>query len=349
MTDNKTEPLVQPDVPEIGTEVTVVPTEVLARNKWNGVDIFRTKSLSSFPDDWKYKLQAPSKIDVELDNEVDGWIRDINETKEIVETSLFYRDTGFDAMRDRYLKAADDLVNYTDNLDIDTLGEAKGMLTRCIKKDQPDWYTVYYLLGKPSYKTMQQGKSAINRLQDGIRYSDGEEASAAIQQLEEYGILQRYRNFIERVNSGLEYGALTREELLERIHQIDPMDFEHFIADQLEADGWRATVTEDQYYEKGGVDMIAEKDRPFSQKIAAQVKRYDPNNGRHGTKVVRSYNSIHKTIDGADISAVFATNEFTDDARELAEETELRLIDGDGLANFIEGIGGYHIVNQDKY
>jgi hypothetical protein len=346
MTDNKAEPLVQPDVPEIGTEVRVVPTEVLARNKWNGVDIFRTNPLSSFPDEWEFKLQAPSKIDVELDSEVDGWIRDINDKSQIVETSLFYRDTGFDAMRDRYLEAADKLVNNTDKLDIDTLGEAKGMLTRCIKKDQPDWYAVYYLLGKPSYKTMQQGKSAIGRLQDGIRYSDGEEASAAIQQLEEYGMLQRYRNFIERVNSGLEYGALTREELIRRIHQIDPMDFERFIAELLEADGWRTTVTEDQYYEKRGVDVIAKKDGPFSQKIAAQIKRHDPNNGRHGTTVVRSYNNIHEIVDGANISAIFATSEFTDDAHDLAEETELRLIDGDGLASFIEGIGGYHIVNQ---
>lgn len=83
-----------------------------------------------------------------------------------------------------------------------------------------------------------------------------------------------------------------------------------------------------------------------AEKIAAQVKRYDTSNGRNGTTVVRSYNNIHKIVDGASISAIFATNEFTKDAHELAEETELRLIDGIGLANFIEGIGGHHIVNQ---
>jgi len=346
MTDNDTKSLIEPDVPEIGTEVTVVPTEILERNKWGNVDIYQTDPLEKFPNSWEFKLQAPSKIDIELNRELGGWIRDINEKYETVETSLFSRDTGFDTMRDRYLESANKLVNNPNEIDVETLGEAKGMLTRCIKKDQPDWYTVYYLLGKPSYKSMQRGKSALNRLKQGIKYSDAEEATEAIQQLDEYGILQRYQNFIDRVNSGIEYGALTRNELITRIHQIDSMDFEYFIADLLEADGWSTTVTEDQYYEKRGVDVIAEKSGPFSQKIAAQVKRYDPSNGRNGTTVIRSYNNIHEIVDGASISAIFATNEFTEDAHELAEETELRLVDGIGLANFIEGIGGYHIVNQ---
>jgi len=346
MTDNDTKSLIEPDVPEIGTEVTVVPTEILERNKWGNVDIYQTDPLEKFPNSWEFKLQAPSKIDIELNRELGGWIRDINEKYETVETSLFSRDTGFDTMRDRYLESANKLVNNPNEIGVETLGEAKGMLTRCIKKDQPDWYTVYYLLGKPSYKSMHQGKSALNRLKQGIKYSDAEEASEAIQQLDQYGILQRYQNFIDRVNSGIEYGALTRNELITRIHQIDSMDFEYFIADLLEADGWSTTVTEDQYYEKRGVDVIAEKSGPFSQKIAAQVKRYDPSNGRNGTTVIRSYNNIHEIVDGASISAIFATNEFTEDAHELAEETELRLVDGIGLANFIEGIGGYHIVNQ---
>ena len=346
MTDNDTKSLIEPDVPEIGTEVTVVPTEILERNKWGNVDIYQTDPLEKFPNSWEFKLQAPSKIDIELNRELGGWIRDINEKYETVETSLFSRDTGFDTMRDRYLESANKLVNNPNEIDVETLGEAKGMLTRCIKKDQPDWYTVYYLLGKPSYKSMHQGKSALNRLKQGIKYSDAEEASEAIQQLDQYGILQRYQNFIDRVNSGIEYGALTCNELITRIHQIDSMDFEYFIADLLEADGWSTTVTEDQYYEKRGVDVIAEKSGPFSQKIAAQVKRYDPSNGRNGTTVIRSYNNIHEIVDGASISAIFATNEFTEDAHELAEETELRLVDGIGLANFIEGIGGYHIVNQ---
>lgn len=346
MTDKKTEPLIQPDVPEIGNEVTVVPTKVLAQNKWHGVDIYRISSLDQYPNSWEFELRAPSKVDIKLNRELDAWIRDINKEYESVETSISPRDTGFDTMRNRYLESANKLVNNPNELDVDTLGEAKGMLTRCIKKDQPDWYTVYYLLGKPSYKSMQQGKSALNRLKEAIKYSDTEEASAAIQQLEKYGILQRYRSFIHRVNSGVEYGALTDKELITRIHQIDPIDFEYFIADLLEADGWNTTVTEDQSYEKRGVDLIAKKSGPFSQKIAAQVKRYDPSNGRNGTTVIRSYNNIHEVVDGASISAIFATNEFTEDAHELAEETGLRLIDGAGLANFIEGIGGYHIVNK---
>ena len=346
MNDNEAKPLIQPDVAEIGTEVTVVPTEIIERNKWGGIDIYEISPLEKFPNSWEFKLQAPSKIDVELNRGLEGWIRDINKKYKTVETSLSSRDTGFDTMRDRYLESASKLVNNPTEIDVETLGEAKGMLTRCIKKDQPDWYTVYYLLGKPPYKSMKQGKSALNRLKQANKYSDGEEASKAIQQLNEYGILQRYQNFIDRVNSGVEYGALTRNELITRIHQIDPVDFEYFIADLLEADGWTTTVTEDQYYEKRGVDVIAEKSGPFSQKIAAQVKRYDPSNGRNGTTVVRSYNNIHKIVDGASISAIFATNEFTKDAHELAEETELRLIDGIGLANFIEGIGGHHIVNQ---
>lgn len=346
MADSDTEPLIQSNVPEIGDEVTVTPTKVLERNKWNGIDIYEITPLDYFPNSWDFKLQAPKNSDIELNKGVNGWIREINDKYEIVEVSLSSRDTGFDTMRDRYLESANKLVNNTSELDVDTLGEAKGMLTRCIKKDQSDWYTVYYLLGKPSHKSMQQGKSALNRLKQAIKYSDGEEFSAAIEQLEEYGILQRYQAFIERVNSGVEYGALTRDELINRIHQIDPVDFEHFIADLLEADGWSTTVTEDQYYEKRGVDIIAEKSGPFSQKIAAQVKRYDPNNGRNGTTVVRSYNNIHEVVDGASISTIFATNKFTEDAHELAEETELQLIDGTGLANFIEGIGGYHIVNK---
>jgi len=47
---------------------------------------------------------------------------------------------------------------------LEAVSEFKGMLNRCIKRDQPDWLAVYELFGRPPIALLQRGVAAAGRL-----------------------------------------------------------------------------------------------------------------------------------------------------------------------------------------
>jgi hypothetical protein len=44
---------------------------------------------------------------------------------------------------------------------LDDLSEMKGILNRCRRKDQGDWFTLYRLLGEPSMGLLEIAASAV--------------------------------------------------------------------------------------------------------------------------------------------------------------------------------------------
>lgn len=72
----------------------------------------------------------------------------------------------------------------------------------------------------------------------------------------------------------------------DQLQKIDPPEFENFVASLWEESGWRTTVT--QQSQDAGVDILAERSDPVSQKVVIQVKRYQNNN----RVAVLRYNSM---------------------------------------------------------
>ena len=121
-------------------------------------------------------------------------------------------------------------------------------------------------------------------------------------------------------------------ELQTILQQMDPYDFEHFIADLWERMGWSAEVSSASMDE--GLDVIARKSSPYEQRVAIQAKRYGPNT-TVGSPDIQQYASLLHQYDGIDKVLVVTTNEFTGQAQDLAGRLNVKLINGTELAELV--------------
>jgi restriction system protein len=121
-------------------------------------------------------------------------------------------------------------------------------------------------------------------------------------------------------------------QLKAALQQMDPYEFEHFVADLWERMGWQTDVSTESADE--GVDVIARKDVPYEQVTLIQAKRYGPNT-TVGSPDIQQYASLKKQYDGVDKVAIVTTNEFTQQAQDLADRLNVKLINGDDLVELI--------------
>jgi HJR/Mrr/RecB family endonuclease len=129
-----------------------------------------------------------------------------------------------------------------------------------------------------------------------------------------------------------------------RLQRIDPYDFEEFIADLWQEQGWRTKVT--QASNDGGIDVIASKGLIRRETWAFQVKRHGPNT-KVGTPDIQQYSSLphqHRKIDRV---AIISSNEFTKGAREIASKLDVTLIGGEKLVKRCHRNGAVDLI--DKY
>lgn len=129
-----------------------------------------------------------------------------------------------------------------------------------------------------------------------------------------------------------------------RLQRIDPYDFEEFVAELWEIQGWRTKVT--QASNDGGIDVIASKGIIRKKKWAFQVKRHGPGS-KVGTPGVQQYSSLphqHRSIDRV---AIITTNGFTKGAIEIAATLNVKLIDGEELVKRCHRNGAADLL--DKY
>jgi restriction endonuclease Mrr len=122
------------------------------------------------------------------------------------------------------------------------------------------------------------------------------------------------------------------DELKVVLQQMDPYEFEHFVADLWERMGWETDVSAASMDE--GVDVIARKQTPYEQTTLIQAKRYGPNT-TVGSPDIQQYASLDQQYTGVDKVVVVTTNEFTGQARDLAERLNVKLINGDTLAELV--------------
>ena len=117
------------------------------------------------------------------------------------------------------------------------------------------------------------------------------------------------------------------------LQQMDAYEFEYFVADLWTRMGWETEVS--SAAGDKGVDVIARQSMPYDQLLLIQAKRYGPNT-TVGSPDVQQYASLRQQFENVDKVLIVTTNEFTQQARETADQLNVKLIDGERLVHLIE-------------
>lgn len=130
--------------------------------------------------------------------------------------------------------------------------------------------------------------------------------------------------------------ATARDQLLDRALALDHEQFEQLCKMVIE----RAEQTRDleltPFRGDGGIDVHAVIDRDlFHARLGVQAKQYDPGN-TVGAQTLRSFKGA-LSDQGYHIGTVITTSSYTSGAIESAEQDDIRLIDGERLADIMLG------------
>lgn len=121
-------------------------------------------------------------------------------------------------------------------------------------------------------------------------------------------------------------------ELVEQLQDISPDQFEEFVADLWESDGYHTRVVGKSG--DRGIDVIAERDNLVNERILIQVKRYASTN-TVGSPEIQQYASLVHQQEDVDKAVVVTTSQFSSQGQELAEQHDLDLIDRADLEKHI--------------
>ncbi|MFB1063325.1 restriction endonuclease [Natrinema sp. H-ect4] len=133
------------------------------------------------------------------------------------------------------------------------------------------------------------------------------------------------------------------QDVKRRLQVMDDYDFEHFVADLWERMEWETTVSQASL--DAGIDVIATKETPYPQKKVIQAKRYGENTTVGGPDI-QQYASLKQQVEGADSVIVVTTSEFTSSAHKRARDLNVKLVDGDQLAQLIDEYDASDLVSR---
>ncbi len=138
-----------------------------------------------------------------------------------------------------------------------------------------------------------------------------------------------------------ETGFSQQEDVLTRIKsRIDGYEFEHFIADLWERRGWNTEVTDSS--KDSGIDIRASRDNVFFEKRLLQVKNFT-DASVSGPKI-QQYASLQYQEPNVDVVIVLTTSTFSGPAKDLAEDLNVKLVNGTDLEGLIDDIDAYDLV-----
>ncbi|PSP54105.1 hypothetical protein BRC67_00050 [Halobacteriales archaeon QH_3_68_24] len=127
-------------------------------------------------------------------------------------------------------------------------------------------------------------------------------------------------------------GALDSSEILSILRELPPRHFEQFIADVWqERQHWHTEVMD-----KGrdrGLDVIGEPPEG-GLKTAVQCKRYAAGNKITSDRV-QQYAALRQQWEDVKGVTVVTTSSFTRDARELADNLDVKCINSDDLVHIV--------------
>jgi hypothetical protein len=120
------------------------------------------------------------------------------------------------------------------------------------------------------------------------------------------------------------------------LDEVEPYEFEQFVADVWEELGYRTEVTSGS--QDRAIDVVAEQDTPVKQKMLIQAKAYSEGN-RIGSGEVRDYATLYQQDDDVDRVVLVTTSGFTTPAKELAQDLDVAAIDRGDLIGLIDDAG----------
>ncbi|NUC71722.1 restriction endonuclease [Haloterrigena sp. SYSU A558-1] len=156
----------------------------------------------------------------------------------------------------------------------------------------------------------------------------------------------------EEIEDGSQFCRFCGEELVaipdevdlkRELQSMDGYEFEHLVADLWEGMGWNcevSTASNDK-----GIDVRARKTDPYEQKALIQAKRYGAGN-KVGSPDIQQYSSLKHQEDGVDKVVMVTTSSYSRNAKDLADDLNVKLIDGDNLVNLIEQEDAKEIVTE---
>jgi hypothetical protein len=116
------------------------------------------------------------------------------------------------------------------------------------------------------------------------------------------------------------------------LFQLSPNEFERFVAEVWGKKGWDSTVTRQS--NDYGIDVLASRSDLYDEKAAIQAKCYSPSN-KVGRPEIQQYDSIRRQDSEIDVVIVVTTSSFTGGAQQLANQLNVKLIDGEDLTSAV--------------
>lgn len=191
-------------------------------------------------------------------------------------------------------------------------------------------------------------KRSLKRLLRRQARKQTKEAIRALEQAAEDG--QSDGKAKREPNAGVDARARTAganvsadSELKEVLQSMDDYDFEHFVADLWGRMGWETEVSTQS--SDRGIDVVATRNSPYEETALIQAKRYGPNT-TVGSPDIQQYASLKHQRHGVDKVLVVTTNGFSGQARELAHQLNVKLVDGDDLAGLVEELDARELVER---
>jgi hypothetical protein len=120
--------------------------------------------------------------------------------------------------------------------------------------------------------------------------------------------------------------------LREALQSIDPYELEEVIGRLWEEQDYEVTVEPGS--QDRGIDIVAERSDPFYRKQVLQVKRYKDSN-RIGSRDIRRYRTLYDQESSVDTVAIITTSGFSEQARDLADDLRVELVDGEQLVELL--------------
>lgn len=137
------------DTIHVGQRLPVVPVISVDRNRWRA-------KCPELPEQWSCWLTHRASADLVPDASLLAWVLAVdpkNQTLEVSDSNFGFLPIS-DRMRPRYVmslkRVADVLQEGSSGVsDAEYFSEVKGMFSRCVRRDQWDWYAVHLALGEP--------------------------------------------------------------------------------------------------------------------------------------------------------------------------------------------------------
>jgi hypothetical protein len=117
---------------------------------------------------------------------------------------------------------------------------------------------------------------------------------------------------------------------------MDPYEFEQLVARVWEKQGYETEVTKGS--KDRGVDVVARQNQPISERVLIQAKRHGPRS-KVGSEDIQKYSGLYQRNEQVDTVVVITSNEFTNEARDVAQARGVKTVSGKELLNQIQSLG----------